>query len=138
TLVDFPVQAKSGLLRDLAGRAARKLGLPADAISAALLARESLGSTGIGGGIAIPHARLDGLSKPFAIFTRLPRPLDFEAIDAKPIDLVFLLLLPGGDNEGSLAALALAARKLRSAEEVARLRSARKLRDLFEMLTASR
>ena len=135
-LIDLAVQGKSGLLRELAERAAQKLGLTRDAILTGLLARETLGSTGIGGGIAIPHARLDGIARPIAFFSRLHRPVDFEAIDNKPIDLAVLLLLPRLDNEKSLAALALVSRRLRNRKDVARLRDARTSRDLFAILVA--
>ena len=70
------------------------LGLPADQILDALLKREALGSTGTGGGIAIPHARLRGVSKPFGLLVRLARAIDFDAMDGRPVDIVCLLLLP--------------------------------------------
>ena len=70
------------------------LDLPADEIAAALLAREDLGSTGTGGGIAIPHARIEAVTKPFGILAKLKQPIDFDAIDGRPVDLVFVLLVP--------------------------------------------
>jgi PTS system nitrogen regulatory IIA component len=82
------------LLKELADRAASSLSLPADRILSELLKRETLGSTGTGGGIAIPHARIPGLDKPFGILVRLRQPIDFNAIDSQPVDLLFLLLLP--------------------------------------------
>jgi Phosphoenolpyruvate-dependent sugar phosphotransferase system, EIIA 2 len=82
-------------------------------IAAEILKREELGSTGTGGGVAIPHARIQELNEPFGIFARLNRPIDFQAIDTRPVDLVFLLLLPGDPVGEQLKALATVARKLR-------------------------
>lgn len=135
-LLDLNAQSKGGLLRDLAERSALRLGLTANKISSSLLNREKLGSTGVGGGIAIPHARIDAVLKPFGTMARLRQPVDFEAIDDKPVDLVFLLLLPQSGNDDSLAALALIARKLRNPKEVSRLRRARSVHDLFAALTS--
>src|SRR5262249_19394657 len=93
TLIDVRTSDKTRLLQDLTHRAAATLHLPAERISAEILKREELGSTGTGGGVAIPHARIQGLNKPFGVFVRLTNPLDFEAIDPRPVGLVFLLLL---------------------------------------------
>ena len=78
----------------LANRAGKVLGMPPDRILTELLKREDLGSTGLGGGVAIPHARLAQVGKPFGMLVRLRRPIDFDAVDEEPVDLVFLLLLP--------------------------------------------
>jgi hypothetical protein len=86
--VDLPVSDKACLLKELADRAASSLSLPADRILSELLKRETLRSTGTGGGIAIPHARLPGLDKPFGILVRLRQPIDFNAIDSQPVDLL--------------------------------------------------
>ena len=92
-LIDVRASDKSRLLQKLADRAANTLKLPADRIFRELSTREELGSTGTGSGIAVPHARVEGVKKPFGILVRLKQPMDFDAIDAKPVDLVFLLLL---------------------------------------------
>ena len=92
--VDLPVSDKACLLKGLADRAASSLSLPADRILSELLKRETLGSTGTGGGIAISHARISGLDKPFGMLVRLRQAIDFNAIDSQPVDLLFLLLLP--------------------------------------------
>src|SRR5215468_6839250 len=85
---------KTRLLQELAARAASALNLDAKLICTELLKRENLGSTGTGGGVAIPHARIADLKKPFGTLVRLKHAIDFDAIDGKPVDIVFLLLLP--------------------------------------------
>ncbi|WP_026605832.1 PTS sugar transporter subunit IIA [Methylocapsa acidiphila] len=115
---------KEQLLRDLAGRAAAQLNLDAQVISDALLAREDLGSTGLGEGFALPHARIPGLDRFFGMFARLNRPIHFESIDGKPVDLVFLLLIPATAGGEHLAALAAVSRHLRDREFAASLRKA--------------
>lgn len=126
---------KTQLLRDLAGRAAPAVKVGAPAILDALLARERLGSTGLGHGIALPHARIDGVRRLFGLFARLDRPIDFAAIDDKPVDLVFLLLISSDAGTEHLAALAAISRRLRDKEVLCRLRSARDSRALFNALT---
>jgi PTS system nitrogen regulatory IIA component len=119
------VAGKAALLEDLARRAARGLGRETAPIRAALAARESLGSTGIGYGIALPHARLDGLERPYGLLARLRDPLDFDAIDERPVDLVALLLLPVDPRDASVTALACIARQLRDPGVASALRAAR-------------
>jgi nitrogen PTS system EIIA component len=96
----------------------------AERISTEILKREELGSTGTDGGVAIPHARIQGLNRSFGILARLNKPIDFEAIDGRPVDLVFLLLLPANPAENQLKALASVARKLRDAACLRDLRAA--------------
>ena len=121
---DLQVANRNALLRDFAIRAARSLQIAEGIVFDALARREDLGSTGIGKGVAIPHARLPEVQAPFGIFVRLKQPLDFNAVDGEPVDLVFLLLLPAGDEAGSLNALACVARKLRNPKALAELRRA--------------
>ena len=97
-----------------------------------LLKREKLGSTGTGGGIALPHARISGLNKPFGILVRLEQPFDFEAIDGQPIDLLFLLLLPLTKEQ--LSALASVARALRNSDLVRNLRRSRDSESLYRAM----
>jgi PTS system nitrogen regulatory IIA component len=123
-MIDVRASDKARLLRELAGRAAAALDLSADLVSSALLKREELGSTGTGGGVAIPHARLDGVSKPFGVLVRLAKAIDFDAIDGQPVDIVFLLLLPANPQGEQLNALACAARALRDPDAVRNLRHA--------------
>jgi nitrogen PTS system EIIA component len=133
-LVDVKVSDKARLLRELAHRAATALNLPADRISSELLKREELGSTGTGGGIAIPHARIPGLNKPFGILVRLKQPMDFDAIDGQPVDVLFLLLLPVASDKEQINALASVARILRNSESVHNLRHARDSEGLFRAM----
>jgi PTS system nitrogen regulatory IIA component len=133
-LADFAAPGKAILLHWLARRASDTLKLPAEMISDSLLKREELGSTGTGGGIAIPHARISGLEKPFGILVRLKQPIDFDAIDGQPVDLVFLLLLPAASSKEQLNALASVARILRSPSPVSSLRRARDGADLFRVM----
>ncbi|HEY8031041.1 MAG TPA: PTS sugar transporter subunit IIA [Methylocella sp.] len=116
--------SKQQLLQDLASRAAALLNLDARTIFIALQSREELGSTGLGNGIALPHARIEGLDRLFGMFMRLNRPIHFDSIDDKPVDLVFLLLIPSAAGSQHLAALACISRYLRDKEFAARLRKA--------------
>ena len=135
-LADFAASGKVSLLKGLAQRASDRLKLSAELITSALLKREELGSTGTGGGIAIPHARIPGLNKPFGILVRLRQPIDFNAIDDQPVDLMFLLLLPAEANKEQLNALASVARILRSDEAVRNLRLAHDSAGMFRVMTA--
>ena len=126
---------KASLLAELARRAGLALKTDDGAIRAALAARERLGSTGVGQGVAIPHARLHGLARPFGLFARIEPAIDFGAIDAKPVDLVFLLLTPEA-GAGHLQALAAISRVLRDPKVAPSLRSAANAREIYDVLTA--
>ncbi len=104
---------KGRLLQEIARRAGAVLGIPGTEIAAALTAREALGSTGVGGGIAVPHAQLPRLAATVCFFAQLERPLDFAAIDGKPVDLLFVLLGPPQARAEHLALLAAGTRRLR-------------------------
>jgi nitrogen PTS system EIIA component len=133
-VVGLRVTDKTQLLQDLAGRAATVLGLDRRMIFDALLARENLGSTGLGKGFALPHARLEALREPFAVFARLARPIDFASIDERPVDLVILLLSPANGGNQHLATLAALSRPLRDAGFVRRLRQANDAAAVYGML----
>ena len=135
TLVDVRASDKTRLLQELARRAATSLNLAAEQISVAILQREALGSTGTGRGVAIPHARIEGLHRSFGILARLNKPIDFEAIDSRPVDLVLLLLLPANPIEEQLKALAAVARKLRDPACLRDLRSANGIASLYDAMT---
>jgi nitrogen PTS system EIIA component len=122
------------LLQDMAKRAGAALATPDDTIVSALLKREDLGSTGVGNGVAIPHARFEAITKPFGILAKLKQPVDFNAIDGQPVDLVFVLLLPAGGEGEQLGALALVARKLRAADILTRLRQAKSAPELYDAI----
>ena len=133
-VVGLRVADKTQLLQELSGRAAIALGLDRRVIFDALLAREKLGSTGLGKGFALPHARLEALREPFAVFARLARPIDFASIDERPVDLVILLLSPANGGNQHLATLAALSRPLRDAGFVRRLRQANDAAAVYGML----
>ncbi len=115
---------KSRLLQELARRAGAVLGIPVAEIATALTSREALGSTGVGGGIAVPHAQLPRLGATAAFFMQLERPVDFAAIDGKPVDLIFMLLGPPQARAEHLALLAAGTRRLREKSVAEALRAA--------------
>jgi PTS system nitrogen regulatory IIA component len=123
-IVDLKVASKKQAFQELAKVAANLTGLEARAVFDAILERERLGSTGVGHGVAIPHARLPGLSKITGIFARLAQPIDFDAVDERPTDLVFMLLAPEGAGADHLKALARVSRAMRREELRDRLRAA--------------
>jgi PTS system nitrogen regulatory IIA component len=126
---------KNQLLKELCTRAAARLGLNAESIAYEIIKREKLGSTGIGGGIALPHARIDDLKEPHGILARLRHAIDFNAIDGQPVDIVFLLLLPSAPAGEQLNALAAVARRLRDSDSVRELRHASDAADLYRAMT---
>jgi len=115
-LTGMRVGSKKEALALLARQAAGITGQPERTILDALVERERLGSTGVGSGIAVPHARLAGLDSLCAIFLRLDRPIDFDAVDERPVDLVFLLLSPEAAGADHLRALSRITRLLRDGE----------------------
>ncbi|TMJ20410.1 MAG: PTS lactose transporter subunit IIC [Alphaproteobacteria bacterium] len=131
---DLVVANKKALLQQLGAAAARQLGVPAKQIVAALNAREKLGSTGFGAGTAIPHGKIEGLAKVFGYFARLTPPIDFQAVDGLPVDLVFLLLSPADAGADHLKALASVSRVFRDRATVAKLRGARSRDAIFALL----
>lgn len=135
--VELDVRAgdKTYLLRQLSTQAAAELGLNPNEVSTEIAKREELGSTGVGNGVALPHARLRGLKVPFGLFTRLTHAIDFGAIDDQPVDLVFLLLLP--DVSEDAHALACVARTFRDPQTLQRIRAAGDRDALFRAITNS-
>jgi PTS system nitrogen regulatory IIA component len=126
---------KKQLLQELAARAAQLSGVPERRIFESLLERERLGSTGMGQGIAIPHARIAGLTRILGVFVRLESPIAYEAIDDQPVDLLFLLLTPEEAGADHLKALATVSRLLRSQTACEKLRAANKPEVLYALLT---
>ena len=127
---------KKKLLEELARRAAAAVDLDPALVHAELENREELGSTGMGGGVAIPHARFHRLRTPFGMLVRLKKPIAFEAVDGKPVDTIALLLLPDAREGERLGALACIARKLRDPTVMMALRKARDGADIHRSLTA--
>jgi len=121
----LPGANKRSLMQQLANLAAQRLGMDPAIVLAGLNEREQLGSTGFGQGVAIPHAKIEGLESIYGLFVRLGEPIDYKAIDGAPVDLVFLLLSPAGSGAGHLKALAAISRVTRDAATLERLRGAR-------------
>jgi PTS system nitrogen regulatory IIA component len=134
--IDAAFADKQKLLEDLARRAAAIVDLEPDLILAELQKREELGSTGMGGGVAIPHARFHHLRKPFGMLVRLKKPIEFDAVDGKRVDTVALLLLPDVHEGERLGALACFARKLRDPVVMTALRRALDGAEIYRSLTA--
>jgi len=129
------VNAKKQALMELSEHAGSLSGLPSREIFDALLQRERLGSTGVGAGIAIPHGKLAKAQTIFGVFARLERPLDFEALDGAPVDLIFLLVAPESAGADHLKALARIARMLRDTSLATKLRATRDPEVLYALLT---
>ena len=128
------VNGKKQALQELAAKAAQLTGQNERAVFEVLLQREKLGSTGVGNGIAIPHGKLPKLDRLFGLFGRLDRPIDFEALDGQPVDLVFLLLAPETAGADHLKALARVARLLRDPDVARKLRESRDAEALYAVL----
>ena len=129
--------SKKQVLQELAKRAAEATGLPERQIFEVLLERERLGTTGVGNGIAIPHGKLPGLKQLFGMFARLESPVEFDAIDEQPVDLIFLLLAPEAAGADHLKALARVSRLLRDRSVCEKLRGANQPDAIYALLTES-
>jgi len=129
------VNNKKQVLHELAARAAVLTGQNERAIFDILMQREKLGSTAVGNGIAIPHGKMANLTRLFGLFARLDRPVDFEALDGQPVDLVFLLLAPEGAGADHLKALARVARLLLDPAIAHKLRASHDAEALYAVLT---
>ncbi|MEM7121029.1 MAG: PTS IIA-like nitrogen regulatory protein PtsN [Pseudomonadota bacterium] len=127
--------SKKQALQELAHHAAGTVGIDERAIFDALLERERLGTTGVGLGIAIPHAKMPNLDRLHALFARLDTPVDFEAIDEQPVDLMFLLLAPESAGADHLKALARVSRLLRNQVVCEKLRGADSAEAIFALLS---
>jgi PTS system nitrogen regulatory IIA component len=131
---DVRTANKQQLLQELSKKAASNLGLQPDYVASELLKREDLGSTGMGRGVAIPHARLPLVKRPYGVMARLKPAIDFEAIDGQLVDLVFLLLLPAPPEADQLVALATVARKFKTDQLLNQLRRARNESELYSVM----
>jgi nitrogen PTS system EIIA component len=131
------VNGKKQALQEISAKAARLTGLDERGVFEALLQRERLGSTGIGEGLAIPHGKLPHLTRLFGLVARLEKPIDFEALDGQPVDILFLLLAPEGAGADHLKALARIARVLREPGVMDRIRAARDAAALYAVVADS-
>lgn len=130
-----PAHSKKNAIQEISTVAAKVTGLPERAIFDTLLQRERLGSTGIGNGIAIPHGKLVGLKELTGLFFRLDAPVSFDALDDRPVDLVFALLAPEDAGSDHLKALAKIARIMRTPNMADDLRDAETRSEVFALLT---
>lgn len=126
---------KKRILQDISALAGSVHGIDADVAFAALQERETLGPTGVGEGVAIPHARIEGLETVVGVFYRLEKPLDYDSVDRQPVDLIFALFAPVSSGVDHLKALALVSRMLREQAVRAKLRSNDDESTLFAILT---
>lgn len=134
-IAKFRVANKRQALQELARRAAALIGEDEHKIFETLLEREQLGTTGIGGGTAVPHGRLPNLARPVGFFARLEKPVDFDAIDSQPVDLIFLLLTPSDAGANHLKALARISRLMRDRAMCAKLRGTEDADAIYALLT---
>ena len=128
------INSKKQVLQEIAARGAVLTGLNERAVFETLMQREKLGSTAVGNGIAIPHGKMPHLTRLFGLFARLDRPIDFEALDGQPVDLIFLLLAPEGAGADHLKALARIARLLRDQDVAKKLRASRDAPAIYSVL----
>ena len=134
-IANLRVTAKKQALHELARRAAQLTGLHERVVFEALLERERLGSTGVGLGIAVPHGKLAGLARLHGLFARLERPIEYDAVDDQPVDLIFLLLAPDSAGADHLKALARISRLLRNRAVCEKLRGTDSADALYALLT---
>lgn len=134
-IANLKAGSKKQALQELSVRAAALTGLHERQIFDVLLERERLGTTGVGQGIAIPHGKLRELERLYGIFARLETPIDFDAIDDEPVDLIFLLLAPESAGADHLKALARISRLLRDQEFCRKLRGSAQADALYALLT---
>jgi PTS system nitrogen regulatory IIA component len=127
--------SKKQVLQEVARRGASRTGEDERTVLELLIQRERLGSTAIGGGVAIPHARIATLDRVYGLFARLERPIDFDAIDNEPVDLVFMLLTPTNAGADHLKALARVSRLLRDQPTCRKLRGATSADAIYALLT---
>ncbi len=126
---------KKALFQQLATAMGRRTGFDSRLILASLSEREKLGSTGFGAGVAIPHGKVDGLPRVAGYFARLAAPIDFQAVDGLPVDMIFMLLSPSDAGADHLKALAAVSRLLRDRQMVAKLRGARSKDAIYALLS---
>lgn len=132
------VSSKKRLFQDIGELALSAYGLASGTTVEALMERESLGPTGVGHGVALPHARLDGLDKVIGAFVLLEKPIDFGAVDRQPVDIAFALFAPEQAGVDHLKALALVSRTLRDPSICAKLRANLDSATLYAILTEAR
>lgn len=134
-IAGLKVKSKKQAIQEMAEKAAALTGLSEREIFDTLLQRERLGSTGVGNGVAIPHGKLTRLDRLVGLFAKLEKPIDFDALDDQPVDLVFVLLAPEGAGADHLKALARIARQLRDGAVTQGLRQSHDEEEIYTLLT---
>lgn len=136
TLCDVSGVSKKKVLESIAETLSREVpAINASELFEALVARERLGTTGLGHGIALPHCRLKSCPEPVGLFARLEEPIDFDAVDREPVDLVFALIVPEGDHQKHLEILKSLAERFNAEDIRNRLRQAEGVEAIFEIIT---
>lgn len=135
-LDSIQASGKRELVQEMSNRIAAIAGVDERVVFEAVWERENLGSTGYGEGVAFPHARIEGLDKVCGLFARLEEPVDFDALDGKPVDLVFMLISPENSGADHLTALATLSRILKTEGSCDKLRKARSANELYAILNA--
>ncbi|MEM9123188.1 MAG: PTS IIA-like nitrogen regulatory protein PtsN [Pseudomonadota bacterium] len=133
---DSKAKSKKQVLQDIAERAGSLCGIEPATIFDVLLERERLGTTGVGQGVAIPHGKFDSLDRVIGLFLRLEKPIEFDAVDEKPVDLVFALLAPNEAGADHLKALARVSRLMRDQSVVEKLRGSQSAEAMHALLAA--
>ncbi len=126
--------SKRDFLQEVSRRISEITGLDALTVFDSLLERENLGSTGFGGGTALPHSRFTGLDKVYAFFAKPSSAIDFDAVDGKPVDLAFVLISPEGSGADHLTALAMLSRILKDENICGKLRHMNKVPEIYATL----
>ena len=126
---------KREVLEEMSAKLARHENIDVHLVEDAVLERENLGSTAYGGGVAFPHARIDGAKRVKAYFTKLAQPVDFDAIDSQPVDLIFMLVSPENSAADHLEALAILSKTLRNKTICSKLRKAVSKDEIYKILT---
>lgn len=134
-IANLKAKGKKQALQEISLSASKLYGLDAQRILEKLLAREKLGTTGVGQGVAIPHAKFDEMQQVVGLFARLEQPIDFESVDERPVDLIFLLIAPEVGGAEHLRTLARVSRLLRNADLCAKLRGSSNRAALYSLLT---
>ncbi|HEX2624795.1 MAG TPA: PTS sugar transporter subunit IIA [Sphingomicrobium sp.] len=135
--LDVSAGNKRSTLNQLSQVAGQRLGIDPTRIADAIADRERLGSTGFGGGVAIPHGKLDDLDRIYGLVARMAQPIDYKALDGEPVDLIFMLLSPPDAGAEHLKALASVSRLVRNAATIEKLRGARTRDALAAVLIAT-
>ncbi|MCJ8323723.1 MAG: PTS sugar transporter subunit IIA [Rhizobiales bacterium] len=133
--IDVKAKSKKQILQFLSDEAAKTTDIDQRDIFDALLERERLGSTGVGKGIAIPHAKFKGLTKIVGMFVKLRHEVEFDSIDDKPVDLIFLLMVPENAGADHLTALARISRFMRDSQNIEGIHGAENIDSLYAVLT---